>query len=146
MRIILQESDHYILSCARGEELMAELKKFANENNIRAGIFSVIGAAQELELAWYDVDAKQYTKKAVFGKYEIASLIGNIAKAKGEIIIHNHGVFSNKEMAVVGGHINKLVVAAACEIYLQKLEGEIEREYSEEIGLNLMRQIDEGES
>lgn len=145
MKIILQEGDQYILSFARGEELMTGLKEFAEENNIKAAVFSVIGAAQELELAWYDVDVKQYTKQSFFGKYEIASLIGNIATMQSKIIVHNHGVFSDREMKTIGGHMNKLVVAAACEIHLQKLEGKLEREYSEEIGLNLLCSINEQE-
>ncbi|MDP6704596.1 MAG: DUF296 domain-containing protein, partial [archaeon] len=63
---------------------------------------------------------------------------GNIAKLGEETVTHNHGVFSDKDMNTYGGHVNKLVVAAACEISLTRIEGRIERKYSEEIGLNLM--------
>ena len=139
MKIILKDNNAYILSCLRGEEIMSELKKFAEKNKIHAASFSTIGASQEVELAWYDVDIKEYTVKVFKEKLEIVSMLGNLSVMNGDIIIHSHGVFSSKEMKTMGGHVNKAVVAAACEITLQKLEGKINREYSKEIGLNLMQ-------
>ena len=138
MKIILKDTHTYILSCLRGEEIMSELKKFAEKNKIHAASFSIIGASQEVELAWYDVDIKEYTVKVFKEKFEIVSMLGNISIMNGDTVVHSHGVFSNKKMQTMGGHVNKAVVAAACEITLQKLEGKINREYSKEIGLNLM--------
>ena len=140
MKLILLDNNTYILSCSRGEEITSELKKFAEINKITAASFSVIGAVKEVELAWYDVDVKEYSTMVFSEKLEIVSMSGNIGVMNGDIIVHSHGVFSDKEMQTVGGHINKVVVAAACEITLQKLEGTIKREYSEEIGLNLMKE------
>ena len=139
MKIILQDKQTYILSCSRNEEIMEELKGFAKNNNITAATFSIIGAIKELELAWYDVDIKEYTTKTFLDKLEIVSMTGNIALLDNDIIVHTHGVFSDKDMQTMGGHINKVVVSAACEITLQKLDGVIKREYSEDIGLNLMK-------
>lgn len=119
---------------------MSKLKKFAEENKITAASFSIIGAAKEVELAWYDVDVKEYTTKTLKEKLEIVSMLGNVGVMDKDTIVHSHGVFSNKEMQTMGGHINKVIVAAACEITLQKLKGTIKREYSEEIGLNLMKE------
>lgn len=138
MKTILKDNNTYILSCARNEEIISELKKFAEKNNIKAASFSVIGASQEIELAWYDVDIKEYTTNVFSEKLEIVNMTGNIGVMNEDIIVHSHGIFSNKEMQTMGGHVNKAVVAAACEITLQKLEGKINREYSKEIGLNLM--------
>ncbi|MCP6726478.1 MAG: DNA-binding protein [Patescibacteria group bacterium] len=140
MKVILKDNNTYILSCARDEEIMSELKKFAEKNNIKAASFSIIGASKEVELAWYDVDIKEYTTKVFKEKLEILSMLGSIGIMNGDIIVHSHGVFSNKKMQTMGGHVNKVVVAAACEIILQKLKGTIKREYSKEIGLNLMEE------
>ena len=140
MKIILKDNNTYVLSCSRDEEIMSEIKKFAEKNNIEAASFSIIGAAKEVELAWYDVDIKEYTTKTFTEKLEIVSMTGNVGVMDKDTIVHSHGVFSNKEMQTMGGHINKVVVAAACEITLEKLEGAIKREYSKEIGLNLMEE------
>ena len=140
MKTILKDNNTYILSCSRGEEVLGELKKFVRKNKIEAASFSVIGAANKIELAWYDVDIKEYTTEQFEEKLEIVSMLGNIGMMKGDIIVHSHGVFSNQEMQTMGGHVNEVVVAAACEITLQKLKGTIKRVYSEEIGLNLMEE------
>ncbi|MBI4159907.1 DNA-binding protein [Candidatus Wolfebacteria bacterium] len=57
----------------------------------------------------------------------------------GKVVIHAHGSFSDKEMKVVAGHVKRLVVSATCEIFLTAMDGKLEREYSEEIGLNLLK-------
>ena len=75
----------------------------------------------------------------VFSELEIVSLLGNIAWKQDEVIAHAHGSFSNQQMQVVGGHVAKLVVGAACEIMLEKFEGHIEKAFDEKIGLNLMQ-------
>lgn len=57
----------------------------------------------------------------------------------GKIIIHSHGVFSDETMQAQTGHVNRLMVAATCEIFLEVLKGEIGRQYDKETGLNLMK-------
>ena len=138
MKVILQDNNEYILSCAKGEEIIQELTRFCEEGSIEAAKFTIIGAINEVELAWYDVHNKKYETKTLKEDLEIAGLFGNIAVMDGNTMVHNHGVFSDRDMKVYGGHVNKAVVAAACEGMLTKLIGKIERKYSEEIGLNLM--------
>lgn len=143
MNIILKDNRRYILRFDRGEELIEELIKFAESEKIEAGWFLAIGAVSEVTISHYNVDTKKYSDKNFNEKLEIISLMGNIAKLKEsneeKTIIHTHGSFSNPEMAVAAGHVKKLVVGPTCELLLIKLDGKIEREYSDEIGLNLMK-------
>ena len=138
MKIILKESNKYILRFNKGEEFIESLIDFCAEQKIEAGYFLGLGAAGEVELSWYDIDEKKYSDKVFGEKMEIASMSGNIAKMGEKTIIHVHGVFSDEEMNAKAGHIKKMV-AATCEIIVWVLDGKIEREYSEEIGLNLMK-------
>ncbi len=138
MKLILTDSNKYIIRIDRGDELISVLTEFCSETSINTAFFWGIGACNELELGWYDVDSKKYTDKLVTEKLEIISLQGNIARMNGKTIVHSHGSFSNQSMNLIGGHVKKMRVAATCEILLAKIEGEIKREYSEEIGLNLM--------
>lgn len=138
MKLILQDKNKYILKADVGEEIIVELGEFCKKQKIEAGKFFAIGAAKELKLGWYDVDAKEYTWEEFNGKLEIVSLLGNIAWKEDDIIAHAHGSFSNQQMQLVGGHVARLVVGAACEIILEKLEGHIEKAFDESTGLNLM--------
>jgi uncharacterized protein len=143
MKLILQDKNTYVIKASVGEEVIGGLQEFCKEQNIEAGKFFAVGAAKELRLGWYDVDIKEYIWKDFTEKLEIISLLGNIAvrqlAEEDEVIAHAHGSFSNRHMQLVGGHVAKLVVGAACEIVLEKLAGRIEKAYDEQTGLNLMQ-------
>ncbi|MFH1451037.1 MAG: PPC domain-containing DNA-binding protein [bacterium] len=139
MKIIKKENNVYMLRFDRGEELINGLAEFCESEQIRAGFFTAIGAAREVSLSWYDIDAKEYSDKEVIEKMEIIGMTGNIAEMEGKNIIHCHASFSDNRMAVMAGHVKRLVIAATAEVVLHKMEGVLEREHSEEIGLNLFK-------
>lgn len=139
MKRILQDKNTYVISGRRGEELMEGIKEFCKEHHIEAAFFHVIGAVGEVELAWYDLGAKQYVTALFQEDMELVSLTGNVSRMGNELVVHSHGVFSDKAMATKAGHVNKAVVSGACEIILTRLEGNIDRVFDEDTGLNLMR-------
>ena len=138
MKLILKDNNTYVLSFKRGEELMEGIKEFCRENHIEAASFSAIGAANEVELAWYNLVAKKYITILFKEDMELVSLTGNVSKMGNDVIIHNHGVFSFQDMSTKSGHVMKIVISGACEVTLHKNEGSIERVYDDETGLNLM--------
>ncbi|MDP4007295.1 MAG: DNA-binding protein [bacterium] len=139
MKRILQDNNTYVISLSRGEELIEEVKKFCEEYQIEAAFFHAIGATSEVELAWYDLGAKQYVTALFQENLEIVSLAGNVSKLGNDMVVHGHGVFSNKAMETKAGHVNKALISGACEIILTRLEGKIDRFFDEDTGLNLMR-------
>lgn len=139
MKLVLRDKDKYILRFDKGEDLLESLKTFCREENIRAGYFSGIGASAEVVLLHYDVSTKKYSEKIFQEKMEIVNLSGNVSWFADKTYLHAHGVFSNPEMESRAGHVKKLIIAATGEISLQKLEGEIGREFSADIGLNLLK-------
>ena len=138
MKVILQDKNKYVLKVEVDKDVMDELKVFCREQKIEAASFFGIGAAKEIGIAWYNIHDKEYKKREIQQELEIISLLGNVAVGNGEVIVHAHGSFSDENMQLIGGHVNKLIVSAECEIVLQKLEGKIEKTYDEETGLNLM--------
>ena len=63
---------------------------------------------------------------------------GNITTLNGEIHIHCHAVFGDANMEAIAGHLKGAIVSITCEIFLVKLDSEVERKYDENTGLNLM--------
>ena len=117
---------------------MEGIKEFCKEHHIEAAFFHAIGAVGEVELAWYDLAAKQYVTALLKEDLELVSFTGNVSKLGNNFVVHSHGVFSNKAMETKGGHVNKAVISGACEIVLIRVEGNISRAYDDETGLNLM--------
>jgi len=138
MKLILQDKNKYVLKAEVGEDVMNELKVFCTEQRIEAASFFAIGAAKEIRIAWFDIHKKEYVQREIQQELEIISLLGNVAVGNGEVIVHAHGSFSDKDMQVMAGHVTKVIVGAACEIVLEKLEGKIEKAYDSETGLKLM--------
>jgi len=136
---IYSKQSCFVLRFDRGEEFIGVLKKFCQQEKIQGGWFWGLGAISEVELAFYNLTEKKYYSKVLSQPLEVASLSGNIGIKDNELIVHCHGVFSNKNMQTFGGHVNKLVVAATLEVFLNLLPA-INRQYSDEIGLNLLRQ------
>ena len=138
MKIIFKSKNKYVIRFDKGEELIGKLIDFCKKRKINSGYFIGIGAGEKAILSFYNIHKKEYIDKEIEQNFEIAGLQGNIAKMKKETIIHAHGVLSDSKMQAQAGHIKKLIVSATCEIVLEKFEDKIERQYSAEIGLNLM--------
>lgn len=139
MQIILQEKENYIVRFDRGEEVVSGLVQFAQTERLGAAQFTAIGAAREVVLSYYNLDSKQYEDNTITEDLEITGIIGNVAFMEHKPIIHAHGTFSRKNFSVVGGHIKKLVVSATCEVHLAMFNGQVERTYDEQTGLNLLK-------
>lgn len=139
MRIILQQGEKYVLRFDRGEDVLDNLRNFCEAEKIQAGFFTGLGATQEIILSYYNLDGQKYTDLHFPKNFEIINLTGNIAVIGDKPVIHAHGSFSDLSMHTSSGHVKRLIASATCEIILHKIDGKIEREFSQEIGLNLMK-------
>lgn len=53
-------------------------------------------------------------------------------------MFHLHGSFGRTDYGTVGGHIHALTVAATLEVFIHKIDGELNRAYDRSTGLNLL--------
>ena len=151
MELIKKSDNSYILRLDPGEEFISSVQDFCVANNIENGWIQAIGSAKELELAYFNLQNKDYDISAFVEFVEILNITGNIAlgvrpslaAAPGPegltLRVHAHGVFGRSDMSTIGGHVARCVISATAEIYIGVGEGEIHREFDKETNLHLLK-------
>lgn len=132
-----QFGQKYVFRVEKGEELVATVKNFCKENNIKLGSISGVGASDKITLGLFKTKAKEYASKEFLGDYELTSVLGNISRINGEVYLHLHANIANVDCQTFGGHLSSAVISATFEGVIEKIEGEMGRKFNEEIGLNL---------
>ena len=128
----------WVVSINIGEEVVETLKKFCKDNNIKLGTIRGIGAVKRATIGFYNLETKKYYPKELNGGYEITSLLGNISTMGREVYLHLHINLADSTYNTFGGHLNSAVIGGVGEIIIEEIEGEIERGFNEEVGLNLL--------
>ena len=128
-----------VLRIDRGEEILEQLKAVCLKENVKLASVSGIGAINDLTSGVWDVERKEYFSNHFTGVYEVANLVGTITTMNGEYYAHIHISAGDAQGHVVGGHLNRAVVSATSEIVLHLIDGTVEREFSPEVGLNLLK-------
>lgn len=123
MELIKNYQSFYVIRFDLGEQFPENQKWFAflKKEKIKAGFFWGLGAVQEAEISFYDLNIKKYKVKKLKKSMEIASLVGNIANFKNKPKIHAHLVLGDKNQKTYGGHLENLIVGGTLEIFLIKL-------------------------
>lgn len=129
----------YVVRIDKGEEIVQSLKCFCEEQKIKLGWVSAIGATNRVTIGCLETNTKKYHQNELTGDYEITSLMGNISQKEGEVYLHLHINVADKKSHVFGGHLNEAWISGTCEMTVDVSEGVIEREYNEEVGLNLYK-------
>lgn len=125
----------------KGEDIIEKLIDIAKEENIKLASVSALGATNKFTVGLFDIDEKKYYSTTHEGNFEIVSLTGSISTKDGEIYQHIHMSAADKENKVYGGHLNSCIVSATCEMIIDIIDGIVEREFDENIGLNLFKFI-----
>lgn len=128
----------FILALKLGENLFDAILRCADAANLKSATISGLGALDDVTVAYYNLDTKQYQTKLFTGMYELISLNGNITLVEGKRFIHIHAALGTENYDVVGGHIMSATVGPSAEISIIPLASAIHREYDSETGLKLM--------
>ncbi len=123
----------------KGEEILEQIREIALKENIKLASVQGIGAVNEFTIGVFKTDEKKYLSNEYKGSFEIVSLTGTINTMNEEFYCHLHMSAGNEKGEVVGGHLNKGIVSATCEMVIYTMDGKIDRYYDEQIGLNLFK-------
>ena len=128
-----------ILRIDRDEEIIEQLRIIAEKENIKLASLEALGAVKDFTVGVFDTTEKKYYSNTFQGAFEIVSLTGTISTKDGEFYQHLHMSAGNRKGEVFGGHLNSAIVSATCEMVIHVINGEVDRYFDEEIGLNLFR-------
>ncbi|MBQ6403966.1 MAG: DNA-binding protein [Oscillospiraceae bacterium] len=131
--------DMIVLRIDRGEEICEQLKEMAMKEKIRLAEISALGAVNDFTVGVFRTGEKKYYANHFSGDHEIVSLTGTISTMNGEYYAHLHMSAGNEQGQVFGGHLNRAVVSATCEMVVRVIDGCVERAFNEDVGLNLFR-------
>jgi len=120
-----------------GDAAHASLTSLMEKEGIRGGFLSALGALRDVELGYYDLQRKDYDRRAFEEEVEIASAHGTLSVLDGKPHVHLHAVVSDRECRAFGGHVFRATAAATVEVLLHVSEEPIERTPDEATGLAL---------
>ena len=132
-----QFRNNYMIRFDLGEDIVENLKNLCEDEHILLGRVEAIGATDHAVIGVYDPAKKEYYPEEIHEFMEIASLNGNITAMGGKPYIHLHATLADQNHVIHGGHVLEMRVGATCEMFVTALDGEVNREKDEGLGINL---------
>ena len=122
-----------------GEDVVATLADVCKKENVRLGVVTGIGAVGKATVGLFKPDSKEYFSTTMEKPFEITNLSGNVSEMNGELYLHLHITLADIDHNAFGGHLNEAIVSATAEIWIDIVDGQVDREFSDAIGLNLLK-------
>ena len=123
----------------KGEEILEKIKEIALQEKIKLANINALGATNDFTVGVFNVNEKKYYSNEFKGNFEIVSLTGTINTMNDEFYTHIHMSAGNDKGEVFGGHLNRAIVSATCEMVITIIDGRVDRYFDEEVGLNLFQ-------
>ena len=108
----------------QGEEILEQVKEIAQKEEIRLASVQALGAVDQFTVGVFKTEEKEYLANEFRGSFEIVSLTGTINTMNDEFYCHLHMSAGNEKGEVFGGHLNRAVISATCEMVIHVIDGE----------------------
>lgn len=130
--------DHTIIvRIDKGEDILEQVKNIALQEHIQLASVQALGAVNHFTVGVFKTNEKKYYANEFEGDFEIVSLTGMINTMNDEFYCHLHMSAGNEKGEVFGGHLNRAIVSATCEMVITLIDGCVDRYHDSEVGLNL---------
>lgn len=131
--------DTIVARIDKNEEIIEQVQRITLQENIKLAGVQALGAVGQFTVGVFKTEQKKYFANEFAGDFEIVSLTGTINTMKDEFYCHLHMSAGNEKGEVFGGHLNRAVVSATCEMIIRIIDGRVDRCYDEAVGLNLFQ-------
>ena len=139
-KLIDRQNRVYAVIFDTGEDPVAGLTRFAENEKLDAASFTAIGAFSEATLGYFDWQKKDYERIPVREQTEVLALLGDIALDEGGgRKVHAHVVLGKRDGAALGGHLLAAQVRPTLEVILDASPGRLKRRHDPASGLALIR-------
>ncbi len=122
-----------------GEELVAGVAAVCEKEGVRLGVVSGIGAVDRAKVGLFVPTTKEYKSTVLEKPFEITCLAGNVSEMDGTLYLHLHATLADVDHNAFGGHLNEARISATAEIWIDAVEGTVDRAFSDTVGLNLLK-------
>lgn len=124
----------------KGEDPVAGLTRFAEEQNLSGSGFTAIGAFSAATLGYFDWEKKDYERIPIGEQVEVLALVGDIAiQDDNRKKVHAHVVLGRRDGSACGGHLLAAKVRPTLEVILTESPSYLRRVHDRESGLALIR-------
>lgn len=137
---LLQQDDERVFAVIfeTGDDPVAGLTRFAEQEKLGASSFTAIGAFSEAVLGYFDLQKKDYERIPVKEQVEVLALVGDIALQNGKPKLHAHVVLGKRDGSACGGHLLEARVRPTLEVILTESPVHLRRVYDPASGLALI--------
>ena len=121
-----------------GDEVMSNLKKFAQENRLSASQFTAIGAFSNAVLGFFNVQKRDYKNIPINEQVEVLSLLGDMTLGDRGPAVHAHVVLGKSDGTAHGGHLLQAHVKPTLEVIVTESPTHLHRAHDSASGLALI--------
>lgn len=128
----------YAVIFGKGDEVLAGLTEFAEEQHLGASRITGIGAINSATLGWLNPQRKMYRLIKIDQQAEVLSMIGDIALLHGKPVIHAHIVAGLPDGSTRGGHLLEAHVWPTLEVIVTEYPNAMHKQMDPESGMALI--------
>lgn len=111
-----------IVRLEAGENIVLVLKDIFLQNGIEGGFFFGLGAARNIELAYFDPESHEFSNTKFAKSHEMTNVSGSVGYFGDEMVVHAHATFADETGSVVAGHLVSAEVSGTTEIIFFKTD------------------------
>ena len=139
MQIKISSPKRFIIAkLEKDEDIYKTISKIVVENDIKTGVFWMIGAVKSARIGYYNEEKKQYEVHEINEPCEISGLSGNISLKDGKPFVHAHIHVSDKTGKTYGGHLLEgTFISVTGELFILEANDAIERKNDPMFDLSL---------